>query len=561
MRFLRWFGDRAGLALWPIVLAPALALVLATIVDRGPAGNVRAGAFALGLGVFDPFVWDCLRNSLVVAAAVTCGSLALGVPLAGLFARRRFWGRGPLVALALAPIAIPPFVAALGLRIIFGGRLDVGLAPGAGPTLGWLCWAWVGLASGVPLVAAASALSLAGIEPAWIDAARLAGAGRLRIWRQLVWPVARPEIARAAATVFTVTLVEPGAPLLLGLRRTLAFQIVDAALGPDTLSRAAVLSLIALIVAVLVRSAIGWWGGTAVALAPSARDDHIGATSWAQATVRLVLLGAAVLLTWFPALAVMGSVLGPSWANPSFPSGPAPPWRDDPESRRYVANAMALGLAVVAIDYVLAGAIVRIAAQRRRLFRLLALWPAAFPPLVVGVGALSVPWLVKLTADGGASDALPWMRNLARLPALLDPYQTPGLLLAISVAAILLPSVAMTVADGRARLRPVLYDAALTAGATARRARRIAKGGWSDGPLRLLPLTFSLAAMNLAAAIVLAPISAGQTITTGVLMLADAPGDGLSRAAQAAAANVLALAFAAGGRKGRVREWVRTGFR
>ena len=54
------------------------------------------------------------------------------------------------------------------------------------------------------------------------------------------WPLVRPRSARAAAVVFVFALAEPGAPLVLGLRRTLAFQIVEAAGRPDPFPAAAV---------------------------------------------------------------------------------------------------------------------------------------------------------------------------------------------------------------------------------------------------------------------------------------------------------------------------------
>ena len=66
----------------------------------------------------------------------------------------------------------------------------------------------------------------------WIRrGARRRGWGRssYRIARDLYWPIVRPRAARAAAIVFVLAMVEPAQPLILGLRRTLAFQIVDAA--------------------------------------------------------------------------------------------------------------------------------------------------------------------------------------------------------------------------------------------------------------------------------------------------------------------------------------------
>ena len=83
------------------------------------------------------------------------------------------------------------------------------------------------------LVALVTSSAVERLERSWEDAARLTGVGSLRAWRALFWPLVRPSSARAAALVFVFALVEPGAPLVLGLRRTLAFQIVEAAGRPD----------------------------------------------------------------------------------------------------------------------------------------------------------------------------------------------------------------------------------------------------------------------------------------------------------------------------------------
>ena len=61
----------------------------------------------------------------------------------------------------------------------------------------------------------------------------------------MTWPLIRPAAARAAAIVFPMALLEPGVPLILGLRRTLAFQIVEAAGRPDPFPRLAVWTVMA----------------------------------------------------------------------------------------------------------------------------------------------------------------------------------------------------------------------------------------------------------------------------------------------------------------------------
>ncbi|WP_096786905.1 thiamine/thiamine pyrophosphate ABC transporter permease ThiP [Rhodobacter sp. CZR27] len=102
-----------GAALVALTLGP-LALVLA-----------RAGD-AAGLGPAD---WAAVRFTLTQAALSAVVSVALAVPVARALARRRFPGRGLLIALLGAPFLLPVIVAVLGLLAVFGrsGLLNRGL--------------------------------------------------------------------------------------------------------------------------------------------------------------------------------------------------------------------------------------------------------------------------------------------------------------------------------------------------------------------------------------------------------------------------------------------------
>src|SRR5206468_7962886 len=63
-----------------------------------------------------PFLWDCLRNSLLLAAITTLVTTLLCLPLARWLTRYRFPGRGLLAGLLLVPLALPPFVGGIGLE-------------------------------------------------------------------------------------------------------------------------------------------------------------------------------------------------------------------------------------------------------------------------------------------------------------------------------------------------------------------------------------------------------------------------------------------------------------
>jgi iron(III) transport system permease protein len=563
MGFVRRLGRWVGTALGVVVLAQAVALAPAALLDRGPGGDVRATLFPAALAAFDPFLWDCARNSLVAAVAVTFGSLVLGVGLAWVVVRWRFWGRAPLTALVLAAVVVPPAFSALGLRMVFGPS---GPWHGAGSAVAalvrcdarWLGFVWAGLSVGVPLVASATARALARVEPAWEDAARLVGAGRARVAWEVVWPLVRPASARASAAVFTLTVVEPGAPLVLGLRRTLAFQTVEAALGPDPAPRAALLALAALGYAGVARLVLRWWGGPwppVPGAVPVARPARTGPT---RAGVFVLLLGAGGMLLWLPALALAGAALSPSSSTAaSRPAADAVRGLvHDPVTRRLIGNSLALGVSVVGLDLALAWAAGPRGAGGRAWRRSLTAWPGLFPPLAVGVGALVLPRVAGLGADWvrGLVGPAPVTLALRNFAEGLDPYQTPGLLLVLAVAAVRAPGLSAAVRDGVARYRPELAEAAANLGAGWFGARRAARVGWLGASTGALALTFALAATNLTPALLLGPTADSRTVAPAVLILAEQPGDGLRRAAVLAtcaiALNLFALAVAARDRGG-----------
>jgi iron(III) transport system permease protein len=562
MRVVRGLARWAGTGLWVAVLAPALALLPAALLDRGPEGTVRPSVFPLALAALDPFVWDCVRNSATAALVVALGSLVLGTVLARVTVRWRFWGRPVLAGLMLAPLVVPPLFGAIGLRRLVG--MTAYSLPGLGSLARWIGWGWVELAAGVPLVALAVAAGLARFDPAWEDAARLAGAGPRRIWWQFLWPSVRPAAARAAGLVFTLTLIEPGAPLVLGLRRTLAFQIVEAALGPEPVPRAAVLAVLAAALGLVAQGLCRWWGrgGASSPELDEPPRTRVPRAAWPRAACYGTLLGFGVVLAWLPVLALLAAAAPGAW-TPSFSASVRRLLAVDPEAQRLLLNSLALGLVVVAIDLALAWTLASWAGRRRVWILTLAAWPELLPPLALGVGGVVLPALLAMGADwaragtGGAALA----RGARLLAGELDAYRTPGVALALAVAAVRLPFLARAVEHGWSRFHPTLIDAANGLGATPRQARRTATGLWVGAAPAALGLTFVLAATNLAPALVLAPTFESRTLAPMILILVDAPGAALDQAAAlaalAVAINLTALALAARDRSIPLGDWFR----
>jgi len=552
---IRGVGRGVGLLAWVVALAPMAALLPAALLDRGPGGEIRPTAFPLALTALDPYVWECVANSLELAAAVTVVSGLLGVWFATGVVRTRFWGRRVLVGLGAGLVAVPPAFAALGSRWVMGqgGATDRG--PNLSSWVGWGIWFWVEAGLAIPLVALAAASALAKVEPAWEDAARLAGTGRGRAWRSLIWPTIRPEVARALGLVFTLTLVEPGAPIVLGLRRTLGFQIVEAALDRNQLGRAAVLAIGATMFAGLVRTILRRWGGAATPETSSPPEARIENASLVRNIALVAALGTAVVAAWLPILGLIALALRPDSGSPRPAVDAFTALVADPLLLRTLIHSTVVGLLVLAIVLVLARALASFSTTRFAGLVGLADWPQAFPPLAFGIGALAMPSVLGMGADGLATIVGSRSLIVVALQSIvdaLDPDRTPWVLFVIAVATVCSPITARSAVERLRGLRPVLVDAAVCLGATPRKARRTLTGRWLGVSTATAVLTFVLAATNLTPALVLCPTADVRTVGPAVLVLGEEPGGSLARAAALAsvaiAANLVALGLKCGSR-------------
>ena len=90
---------------------PVLALVARAVLDGSLAASITSRV-----------VVDALLLSLVTTAASLTLTVAFGLPLAWILARRSFPGKGWLEAIIDLPIVLPPSVAGLALLIVLGRR-------------------------------------------------------------------------------------------------------------------------------------------------------------------------------------------------------------------------------------------------------------------------------------------------------------------------------------------------------------------------------------------------------------------------------------------------------
>lgn len=133
-------------------------------------------------------------NSLFITAAHTAIVILLGSLAAFAFSKYRFAGRRTLFVLLLATMMIPFELCATPLYIIFS-------------KINWLNTYQIQI---IPFTANVFAMYMMkqymdGIPDALVEAARLDGAGHLRIWWSVMMPVTKPVIS---ATVVLVALAK-----------------------------------------------------------------------------------------------------------------------------------------------------------------------------------------------------------------------------------------------------------------------------------------------------------------------------------------------------------------
>ena len=182
----------AGLMLGGLVMLFPVYWVLVTALS--PGGLAQGTGFRLwpdrvDLGVFgraftDQPVARWLLNSAVIAVASVVLSVVVSLLAGYAFAKYRFRGRNPLFALMLVTIMVPIHVIMVPEFVIVS-RLGLVNSP----------WA-------VVLPTAAQAVTifmarqfLAGLPDELIEAARVDGAGELRIFLRVVLPLSGPLIA------------------------------------------------------------------------------------------------------------------------------------------------------------------------------------------------------------------------------------------------------------------------------------------------------------------------------------------------------------------------------
>jgi molybdate transport system permease protein len=168
-------------------------------------------------GFLSPEEWTAIGLSLKVSSVATLVSLPVGIAMAMLLARGRFFGRTLLDGLVHLPLVMPPVVTGYLLLLAFGrkGPLGAFLEHTFGLVFAFR-WTGAALACGVmgfPLMVRAIRLSIESIDRRLEQAASTLGAGRALVFLTVTLPLALPGILAGVVLSFARALGEFGATI------------------------------------------------------------------------------------------------------------------------------------------------------------------------------------------------------------------------------------------------------------------------------------------------------------------------------------------------------------
>jgi molybdate transport system permease protein len=166
---------------------------------------------------FSPDALTAIKLSLRVGFWAMAGSLPVGLAVAMLLARGRFWGRSLLNVFVYLPLVMPPVVTGYILLILFGRRGVLGafLAEYLGIVFAFR-WTGAALASavmGLPLMVRSMRLSIDAVDRRLEDAAATLGANRAWVWLTVTLPLILPGIVAGMILSFARALGEFGATI------------------------------------------------------------------------------------------------------------------------------------------------------------------------------------------------------------------------------------------------------------------------------------------------------------------------------------------------------------
>jgi molybdate transport system permease protein len=209
-------------------------------------------------------ILSALWLSVRVSVLATVLTAAVGLPLAWLLAKRRFWGRQALDVLVTLPLVLPPTVTGYYLIVLLGRRgwLGAPLHALTGWTVAFTWYAAVLAATvmALPLMVRAARAAIEAVNPDLERAAFVLGRSEWQTALEVTLPLARRGIIAGLVLAFARALGEFGATLMLagnipGRTATMPLAIYTAVSTGDAGAAQALVVLLTLLSCAVVVTA------------------------------------------------------------------------------------------------------------------------------------------------------------------------------------------------------------------------------------------------------------------------------------------------------------------
>ena len=462
--------------LWPVWSVISTGLGLST-----PGVKLDSVAAYLAAVFRDEQFRAGVTNSALIAAVVTLGCAAISIPLALLNRRFEFPGKSVLSALLLVPLVLPPFVGAIGIRLIFGAQgaltalcQHLGLVS-PGTPINWLanhqiCAVVASEAFSLyPILFVNVVTALAALDPAMEQAAANLGASAWRVFRSVTLPLMLPGVFAGASIVFIWSFSELGTPLMFDFYAVtpvqVFFRITEISNNPLPYALLIVTMLGCCLVYALGKLAVGWrnqagWTKTPAALGTIQLRG--GATVWVA-----IPFVSVILLALLPHIGVVLTSFSQTgqWYDSVLPRVFTTAHYEHALSHELalpsIRNSLVFCSLSVVLDIAL-GMIIGILVVRSRLplalralLDSLSMLPLAVPGLVLAFGYLAISLQVRA-----------WFPDAKWLLQLIDVQKNPTVLLVMAYTIRRLPYVVRSTVAGLEQTPEELELAARNIGAT-----------------------------------------------------------------------------------------------
>jgi iron(III) transport system permease protein len=519
-----------------------------------PLLNVIAAGFMTSDGHFttdylklvlaDPVLRGGLLNATLIATATMTVALGLALPLAVLNSRYEFTGRAFFSSMLLVPMVLPPFVGAIGTRLLLGrfGPLTLLFGDVEGRGVDWLgslrIFGVVAVeALGLyPIIWLNLQAALANVDPMLERAAANLGATRWQVFRRVTFPLVRPGLFAGCTLVVIWSFTELGTPLMFHVYEVTPVQVfikINEIENPLPYALVMVMLTCSSMMYVVGKLAFGKSDRAAASKAASQRLRQslsgwralLAATPFVSVLVLALAPHVSVLLTslsatgaWYRSFvpreltlnhyiaALQDELVMPSLNGSTLNLGAVG------NSIAYASVATVIGV-IVAIGVALV--VVRSSVPFRGVLDVLSMLPLAVPGLVMAFGYLSLSVQFK-RALGEAT------------PAWLDVQRFPVFLLILAYSARRLPYVVRSSAAGLAQVPRDYERAASNLGASPLRVLgRIVLPLIAASVLAGALMAFVFAMLEVSDSLILAQSAQFFPITRAIWELSQRLGDGL----------------------------------